>query len=462
MQPVNRFSVSILISFTLLYGGCKKFVAIGPPETQLVTQTVFDNDATALSAIRGIYIRMISGGGFASGSLSSVTDLAGLSADDLQDFSTSADMIGFAHNSLLPTNSQLTTSLWGEMYKNIYESNAVIEGLHSSGGVTATLKQQLTGEATFIRAYCYFYLVNLFGDVPLITSTDYLLNSKLPRTAAGDVYAQIKKDFLEAQQLLSADYSFSGNERIRPNKAAAEAMLARVDLYTADWPNAESFADSVINNTGMYTLVPDLNAVFLKNSMEAIWQLMPVLSAQNTNEGSLFILTTNPNNVALDSALLNAFDPADLRKSDWVKKIVTGTGTYYYPYKYKIKTGGSLSEYSMVIRLAELYLIRAEARTQQNDFEGARADINLIRDRAQLADITANDKDSLLLAIEQERRVELFTEWGHRWLDLKRTKRADAVLGPLKYPNWQSTDVLYPIPRSEISNDPSLTQNAGY
>ncbi len=461
MQPINKFSICILIGFALLYGSCKKFVAIGPPETQLVTQSVFDNDATAVSAIRGIYIRMISGGGFASGTLSSVTGLAGLSADELQNFSTSADPIGFAHNSLLPTNSQVTGPLWGEMYKNIYEANAVIEGLQSSSGVTTALRQQLTGEATFIRAFCYFYLVNLFGDVPLITSTDYRPNSVSPRTPAADVYAQIKKDLLDAEGLLSADYSYSDGERIRPNRAAAQAMLARVALYTADWPNAVSFADSVIGNT-LYALAPDLNTVFLKNSMEAIWQLMPVLSNQNTNEGTLFILTTNPNNVALDSSLLNAFEPADLRRTDWVNKIVTGTGTYYFPYKYKIRIGATLSEYSMVIRLAELYLIRAEARAQQNDLAGARADINAIRSRAQLADITANDKDSLLLAIEQERRVELFTEWGHRWLDLKRTKRADAVLGPLKAPDWQSTDVLYPIPQTEISNDPSLTQNAGY
>lgn len=116
----------------------------------------------------------------------------------------------------------------------------------------------------------------------------------------------------------------------------------------------------------------------------------------------------------------------------------------------------------MVFRLAEQYLIRAEARAQQGDATGAKADINAIRNRAGLPDTDADGQASILAAIEHERRIEFFTEWGHRWFDLKRTGRADAVLSPIK-PNWQSTDVLFPIPLQEIENNPNLLpQNAGY
>ena len=120
----------------------------------------------------------------------------------------------------------------------------------------------------------------------------------------------------------------------------------------------------------------------------------------------------------------------------------------------------------MVFRLGEQYLIRAEARAQQNNLAGAISDIDMIRSRAGLPLINDTEpginKDNLLLAIEHERQIELFSEWGHRWLDLKRTGRAGAVLGPIKA-DWSSDDELYPIPQSERDKNPFLgEQNPGY
>jgi hypothetical protein len=205
-----------------------------------------------------------------------------------------------------------------------------------------------------------------------------------------------------------------------------------------------------------------LDSVFLKNSREAIWQFLPLAANQNTSEGNIFILTSTPANSALRGEFLNAFESGDNRKAKWVGSITTGGNTYYYPYKYKIKTGSSpLKEYSMVLRLGEQYLIRAEARAQQNNISGAQNDLNVIRGRAGLNNTTATDKASLLLAIENERRIELFSEWGHRWFDLRRTGRIDAMLASIKT-GWQTTDALLPIPQSEILVNPNMTQNPGY
>lgn len=116
----------------------------------------------------------------------------------------------------------------------------------------------------------------------------------------------------------------------------------------------------------------------------------------------------------------------------------------------------------MVLRLAEQYLIRAEARAQQNNLAGAAADLNAIRQRAGLEPLPDNlDKAAMLLAVEQERRIELFAEWGHRWFDLRRTGRSLAVLSPIK-PDLTATDLWYPIPLSAINTNPFLTQNEGY
>lgn len=456
MKPLHIFFLIVMTGFV----SCKKFIDVGAPKNLTESSIVYQNDATATSVIRGIYSEMINGGGFASGALYSITSLAGLSADELIAYSPS--YLPYYSNALSPTNG--ASDLWSSPYKFINNANAVIEGLGNSTGVTINTKNELLGEAKFIRAFCNFYLVNLYGDIPLVTNTDYRVNAILARTPKADVYQLIINDLIDAQNLLANDFSFSNGERDQPNKWAATALLARVYLYMADWVNAEAHATAVINNS-TYILVTDLNAVFLKNSSETIWQLQPEGSSINTSEGNIFIITTTPSNASLSTQLYNSFESGDNRKVQWVSSYTSGSDVYYYPYKYKIQTGTPLDEYSTVLRLAEQYLIRAEARAEQNNITGAQADLNVIRNRAGLGNTTSNDKPSLLSAILHERQVELFTEWGHRWLDLKRTGTIDAVMSvvtPQKGGTWSSYQQLYPIPQSEIATDPNLNQNSGY
>jgi hypothetical protein len=123
------------------------------------------------------------------------------------------------------------------------------------------------------------------------------------------------------------------------------------------------------------------------------------------------------------------------------------------------------AEYPMILRLAEQYLIRAEARAQQNNLIGSQSDLNVIRTRAGLPNTSASTQQDLLSAIYRERQFELFTEMGHRWLDLKRTGSVDMIMNtetPQKGGIWKTTDQLYPLPLSEIQADINLTQNPGY
>jgi hypothetical protein len=124
--------------------------------------------------------------------------------------------------------------------------------------------------------------------------------------------------------------------------------------------------------------------------------------------------------------------------------------------------GAPVTEYYMVLRLSEQYLIRAEARAAQGKISEAKQDLNQLRSRAGLAGTTANDPEGLLAAIEQERRIELFSEWGHRFFDLKRWGKAGTVLGSLKPSSWQSGHELWPIPQNQINANPALKQNPGY
>src|SRR5690606_28955298 len=179
MKRLNIFHLILGVFYFMHITSCKKFVDIPPTPTQILNYKVFENDATAAKAITGIYIQMINSNNiFSSGN---TTFYPGMSADELYFYSTDATQ-EFLKNDIGPNNHNLiSTIFWNPAYKFIYAANACIEGLANSTSLTPTVKKSLSGEAKFIRAYCYFYLVNIFGDVPLITTTDYETNSSLPR-----------------------------------------------------------------------------------------------------------------------------------------------------------------------------------------------------------------------------------------------------------------------------------------
>lgn len=458
-----------VVILMIIGAGCKKFIEIDPPVLTPESNEVYNNDGTAAAALTGVYARMIAGNAFSSGS-GSLSLKAGLSADELSNFSTDLDITQFYTNRLLNTNA----TFWNELYPYIYTANSAIEGLTAAQKVRPAIKQQLLGEAKFIRAFFYFYLVNLYGEVPLITSTDYNINAKAKKAPVEEVYGQIISDLNDAVNQLSTSYlgadAFTiSTERTRPIKWAAAALLARAYLYKGDWLHAETTATSVINNAELYELLPDLNQVFLKNSKEAIWQLQPIAPGYNTYDANTFVLTAFPGRrqpAVLSSFLMGSFQTRDLRFINWTKDTVIDGTTYTYPFKYKVYGNGlPLTEYLMVLRLPEQYLIRSEARAQQNNLAGAQADLNIIRNRAGLSNTNATTKTAIASAILQERRVELFTEWGHRWLDIKRTGMVNGIMStvtPLKGGTWNPDWQLYPIPLTEIQKDPNLTQNHGY
>jgi hypothetical protein len=465
---VNCFQLSIWVFFLLLglmLSSCKKLVEIDEPVNSITTNGTFSSDATATSAVAGIYSKLVNTKNALMFGSGGTTLFAGLSSDEMTKVNVASTTLGPLYlNNLTPDDEVIGTFLWEPAYFAVFESNSCLEGLQESTGVSSSLKRQLIGECKFIRAFCYFYLTNLWGDIPMPLTGDWNKTYLLTRTPKSKVYEQILIDLKDAQQLLTSDYSFSNNERIRPNKFAATALLARVYLYQQDWINAEAQADVLIGSSSLYMLNSNLFDVFFKNSTEAILQFQP---SNNVNpytvvEGS--IIQKFPYWLLTDT-LANSFEPGDQRKDIWTSSKFISGKRYYQPYKYFIDfgdPGGNIPQYYMVLRLAEQYLIRAEARAQQNKISEAQSDLNAIRTRAGLSVTTANDKTSLLSAIEHERQVELFGEWGHRWFDLIRTNRANVVLGGIKGSNWQISDQLYPIPRSEIQKNPHLTQNPGY
>ncbi|SDF04548.1 RagB/SusD family nutrient uptake outer membrane protein [Chitinophaga filiformis] len=472
----SHFGGLLFFIFSALVG-CKKLIEVDPPIQSIVGKEIYNSNAGAASVLTGIYAGMAENS-FVHGR-EGVSFRLGLSADELKlyDGNTDVNLDYLYRNS---SNSAIGNTFWSSLYAYIFRVNAAIEGISLSKGITEPVKNRLLGESKFLRAFYYFYLVNLYGDVPLLTGTDPDINVIAPRSDKMLVYRKIEEDLIDAQNLLNdnyvaADAIVTSTERVRPNRAAAHALLARVYLYINEWEKAEGEASEVIENTS-YKLAP-ITEVFLMNSSETIFALQSRNATINNLDGLLFnFLSTDlgPNTARpsyLSDYLMNAFEPNDNRKKEWIKSVMNVGVTYYYPNKYKTDLNSTVvTEYPIVLRLGEQYLIRAEARAQQGKLTGdnsAQSDLNLIRERAGLPSINLGTQDALLEAIDRERQVELFTEWGNRWFDLKRRNKVDQVMQEVcaaKGGTWSSFKALFPIPVYDIKTNPSLIghQNLGY
>lgn len=435
---------------------CDNYVEVEQPNSQLTRTAVFEEMSTANAAMAGLYAKMRNNGVLAGSGGASV--YLGWYADEFDYYQ--AGNSNFYNNSLFPAESTVT-SMWNYSYRQIYEANAIIEGVTNSVSLPQAGRNQLKGEALFIRALLHLYLVNIYGDVPYVKTTDHLVNSKISRMSTASVYENSIADLEESNLLLPEAYLTA--ERVRPNRFAVQAVLARTYLYMGAYAKASNAASAVINSP-LYIWETDLDKIFLKGSTTTIWQFMPNAAGMNANEGSSYIFPTGPPTlIGLRPDFINKFEANDKRKARWTKAVTNGSSTWYHAFKYKQRTTTPSSvEYSVVLRLAEQYLIRAEARAKQGDLTNAKADLNVIRNTAGLPNTTAVTTDDIVTEVLRQRRFELFTEFGQRFFDLKRSGLIDNVLSISK-PGWNSTDKFWPIPELELNANPNLNpQNPGY
>ncbi|RFZ90928.1 RagB/SusD family nutrient uptake outer membrane protein [Mucilaginibacter conchicola] len=500
-NTLKRFFIIVITCSAVCSVSCKKILDVGKPTKTITNEETYRTDESALSAMAGVYASMMydSRLNFGNGA---TTLYAGLSADEFTTRDVTGSLLSFQRNDLYVDLAEPGLCFWVPAYKQIFYLNTIIEqaAASTSGTFTTPVRNQLTGESKFLRAFCYFYLTNFFGDVPLVLTTDFKVNALLPRKAQAEVYDQIEKDLKEAQTLLSSDYALANTDKTHANKYAATALLARVYLYRQKWKEAEEQASLLIDG-GNFSLVDALDHVFDKTSQEAILQFATTTNYSDyriperrhfvpairwvddiVNYGLESVYLDHPDDYTnfaelfypsetLTKQMLSAFEKDDQRKAFWTSYIESpnvspwyGAITYYIKKYHEVNTVGVEGEQEYtVMRLAEQYLIRAEARAHLGKLAAAATDLNVIRARAGLPSKSASNMADMLLAIEHERQVELFGEFGHRWFDLKRTNRAQSVLGAISIKSpFQSYQLLYPIPRPELLANPNLRQNPGY
>jgi hypothetical protein len=457
MKPIKIISIKLTLLFLAITTACEKMIEVDIPENQMSSGLVFENVQTADAALAALYAGLRDQSPIA-GDKAGV--LLGIYADDVDSYATTATngVYDIYRNQQIASNP-IIYSYWSEAYQQVYLANAIIEGVRQSSSLSSADKDRIKGEVLFVRSVLFFYLWQMFGDIPYPLTTNYQVNLSLSKTNSADVLTKLEADLNESLTLLKDEYR--NVERIYPNRKVAQLLLAKVLMVQQRWTEAEVVLKSIVQNP-QYQFQQDITKVFLKSGSHILWQLKPKNPGDPTREAQTYYFTgAAPSTYAISQNLISTFSVGDLRKQNWTAPVNVGTNTWFRADKYKNRINNA-TEYSVIFRLEEVYLLLAEALTQQNKIQEALPYINATRQRAGLQVLSSSiTKDQLLDEILLENRKEFFTEMGHRFMDLKRFDRQNDLL--LAKPNWKPYHRLWPVPQQELLLNPHLNpQNTGY
>jgi hypothetical protein len=378
---------------------------------------------------------------------------------------------------------------WNMLYNGVMRANAVLDNvptIEDANWANNNRKQEILGEAKFLRAMHYFHLIRTWGDVPLVLTMNDADIYK-PRASAADVYAQIEKDLKEAEADLPETYVSDAETRGRATKGAAQALLAKVYAQQHKYTESLEYSNKVLANIN-YALLADYDDLFdgnHENSTEAIFEIQYDVAS----EGDWGIQLLTPFSLTGDQwikfntpthDLVNAFrqegDNVRLNSSIIFENTANIPSPYTasepipYIYKWRHPNGWNSGDNVIFIRLADIILLKAEALNELNRTAEAIPLINQIRTRAKLQNTTASTQAQVREAILKERRLELAFE-GERWYDLLRAgaqytinimnNQRDGQGNLLSY-NVDQNDLVFPIPQKERNLNRNLTQNQGY
>ncbi len=437
-----------LIFLILALGSCTKILDVQPTAAISSSEAIKDKNGVD-RAITGGYNALQQVGSYGRNQIL-VQDLA---ADNLVWTGTTQDYAQIANNMIAADNGT-NEGLWASNYDCINRVNNVLSRI-ADISMSAEERNTYTGDALFMRALCHFNLCGFFGGVPIkILPTSDLSSIDQARNTIAEVYTQVIADLLQAEQVLPLTRS-----RGKASSFSASALLARVYLFQFHLLNDPLIATKAVNeankviNEGGYLLAPSYGELFTGNTTESIFEV--VYDVQNSNRLAQYFFPrsrTGRYEISPPEAFILSFEPNDTSRFD--ASITYDSTNLPYGYKYRDILSGTDRVY--VLRLAEMYMIRAEALAYTNgSIESIRDDINVIRGRAGLEAVTATDYTELKHAIEYERRHEFAFE-GQRWSDLIRTKMAAIVL------NIPENYTLFPIPLSEMQTNKKMVQNPGY
>lgn len=448
---IRTITLAMLGSIVIAAASCKKtFLDVSSAQNIPDNAAIVDS-ASALTATLGVYDALQSsnyygGDGFAAAAFLSSGD--GLWVGTLNYYNDFTSHVYRSDNTLI-------YKIWSQILLTVNRANHVIAKVPAldSKLISDAKKNQYTGEAYVIRALAFFDLGRTWGNVPLVlTPTTDPANVKgIKQSNQQEVFAQVEKDLLAAEPLLPATIN-----RNRITKNTVYAFLARLYLYTKQYEQAETYATKIISNSN-YSLIDWTTFINNKATNESIFELQFTTADPSAHYGSWSSVNYR-NQFCPNKGLYDLVqDPAvgGDRKA-LIKDISTASITNYFTQQLYWRTNGDNPTY--VFRLAEQYLIRAEARLKKAtpDADGALLDLNAVRLRSHVTALDLKTNAELQGDILSERRVEFALE-PQRWFDLVRTKTAATAISLT-----DTTKYIFPIPYNDLAADPDLKQNPNY
>jgi len=446
----------IIITAALVLTSCEQLLEPQPVD-KLTDDLVLNEPADVPQVEAGLYN--------AFRNTTPVTVIAGdFTADMLTHNGTFSQYRELGTKNITSSNAS-STALWGAIYNTVYISNFILERLPNIPGVGTSQRARVMGTAHFLRGYAYFIGLYTYGGIPKVLTTDIETNENIPRATEDDILELIEEDFEYALEALPDDPGSAGFA----GKQAVRAALAKLNLYLENWDEAEDYATEVIESEE-FELEDEFQTVVNEDfTSEAIFEMGYTIADDPGTSGNfglnnLFVGRREiiPSNQVI--VMLASSESGDRFSSiSFNANNLNGSDNGWSVAKYG--TADEDNNNVVVFRLAELYLIRAEARARQGDVTGAnsaQADLNILRERADAPLVPSVTQNQMIQLIENERVYELAFE-GHRWYDLNRTGRITAVMTGFSA-NWESTFERWPIPQREILNNPALSgeQNPGY
>ncbi len=454
----NKISIIYVLAIvTLMTTSCEKFLD-KDPLGQIAQDEFFNSETNANAAVIGVYRTMMNSYSFGQ----SLVIVPEFSAMHVRHSAVYPEYENFTEHKIQAVNPWIS-NMWQAVYTTINAANQVIEEVPQMDEllIPEEKKNIFVGEAKFIRALNYFFLVRAFNKVPLkLEYTKEGDNIDIPESSKEELYTQIVKDLTEAIEALPQENPNTGDAaRGRASHWSAKALLAKVYLYQAemtnDYKKAAELANEVITSGG-YNLVADYSTIWTtQNTNEAIFEIQfddqatnPLAGVANDNSSVLFF--------AKDSTILDLYQDQDKRKDFTIAK--GSNGNYFMG---KFPNFSPASQNLTVIRLAEIYLIHAEAqaRVDKGVSQTAYASLKAVQDRAENTEPLEvySNLEAFITAVQEEKERELMFE-GETWFDFKRTG-----LALKKYDNLTDENfLLYPIPSGQIDLGTGLTQNPGY
>lgn len=462
---ITVFSLSIICS-------CSSDLLDVNPEAQKVSSQFYTNSTEIEQGIISVYGALQYTGQYQLG----MPALGELPSDNTYDEVPANDAFTYGELDFftIQPNNSLIASAWKDNYIGIQQANIILTRIKNIPDMTEALKNTRMGEMKFLRALMYFNLVRTFGDVPLVLKETTNVNEYFgqPRTPVAEVYSAIEADLKESIDLLPATATQKG----RVTKGAALGILSKVLLTQKKFTESLTYLNQV-ESLG-YQLLTDVTKIFdvaNKNNNEIIFDVQFASGLNGNSEGSTAFQMFSPSGSVSGAKghnlptkeVYNLYTAGDTRRPAYIG--LTSSGI---PYSKKlVKTSNTIADGGsnfVVLRLADIFLMKAECYAEQNDYPNANLYLNKIKTRAGIPNVNLFTKELLLNEIDRERRLEFVGE-GHRWFDLLRTGKAIPVMkahftGNQGYSTAQidAHHLLMPVPQGQINTDPAIKQNPGY